>query len=51
MEFSEDTIADLVIAKFDTLPSKSKPVVDIRGVSGWVPLNGIVITHGIAPQE
>ena len=51
MEFSEDSIADIVIGKFDALPSKSKPVVDINGVSGWVPLSGIVFTNGITLRE
>ncbi|MCJ1398203.1 hypothetical protein MMC11_001400 [Xylographa trunciseda] len=46
MDPTEDTIADLVIAKFDALPVKSKPVVDAYGVSGWVPLSGIVFTNG-----
>ncbi|MCJ1387667.1 hypothetical protein MMC18_000510 [Xylographa bjoerkii] len=44
----EDTVAALVIAKFNALPVKSKPVVDVDGVSGWVPLSGIVFTKGTA---
>ncbi|MCJ1284225.1 hypothetical protein MMC26_003556 [Xylographa opegraphella] len=48
MEITEDTVAETVFAKFDALPSKSKPVVDINGVSGWVPLSGIVFVNGTA---
>ncbi|MCJ1377894.1 hypothetical protein MMC17_000990 [Xylographa soralifera] len=46
MERIEDVVADIVVAKFDALPRNSKPVVDIHGISGWVPLSGIVFTNG-----
>ena len=46
MNSIEDTAADLVITKFNTLPAKSKPVADVSGVSGWVPLCGIVSMKG-----
>ncbi|MCJ1436802.1 hypothetical protein MMC27_006184 [Xylographa pallens] len=45
MDSIENSVADIVIAKFDALPSKSKPVVDVNGVSGWVPLSGIVFSN------
>jgi len=46
MDLIPDTIADLVIAKFDALPLQSKPMVDVHGVPGWVPLSGMVFTNG-----
>ena len=41
-----DKIADIVLAKYDALPSKSKPAMDAKGVSSWVPLSAIVLTKG-----
>ena len=43
----EDQIADVVLAKFETLPAKSKPTNDTDGIRNWVPLSGIVISTGI----
>ena len=51
MNSIENTVADIVIAKFEALPSKSKPVVDVNGVPEWVPLSGIVISNGTASRE
>lgn len=43
---SPNGIATLVLAKFEGLPSKNKPIKDSNGVAGWVPLSGIVLTTG-----
>lgn len=42
----EDQIADVVIAQFDALPAKSKPSKCEKGSFPWVPLSGIVVSHG-----
>ena len=42
----EDAIADTVLSKYDTLPSKSKPIIGANGTRTWVPLSGIVATRG-----
>lgn len=42
----EDRIADVVLAQFDALPSKSKPSNCVKGSFSWVPLSGIVVSHG-----
>ena len=41
-----DEIAILVLAKFEELSAKNKPIKDANGVSGWVPLSGIVGVTG-----
>lgn len=42
----EDQIADAVLAQFDALPAKSKPSKCDEGSFPWVPLSGIVVSHG-----
>lgn len=42
----EDQIADAVLAQFDALPAKSKPSKCGVGSFHWVPLSGIVVSHG-----
>ena len=42
----EDKIADIVLAKFNELPAKSKPTINSDGNSSWVPLSGIVLRKG-----
>lgn len=42
----EDRIADIVLAKFNELPAKSKPAIDGNGNRSWVPLSGIVLSTG-----
>jgi tRNA-specific adenosine deaminase 1 len=37
-----DAIAEVVLAKFDQLPKKRKPLARADGVREWVPLAGIV---------
>lgn len=43
----EDRVAETVFAKFDALPSKSKPRKLSTGGQEWVPLSGIVIVKGL----
>lgn len=38
-------IASAVIAQFDKLPKKRKPLVRDNGLHEWVPLSGIVAEH------
>ncbi|KAL9117767.1 MAG: hypothetical protein Q9187_005696 [Circinaria calcarea] len=40
----EDRIADIVLARFNELPAKSKPATDNEGNRSWVPLSGIVLS-------
>ena len=44
----EDSLTDLVLQKYDSLPTKSKPAIDpSSGLSStWVPLSGLVVTRG-----
>lgn len=42
----EDQVADTVLAQFDALPAKSKPSKCDVGSFPWVPLSGIVVSHG-----
>ena len=42
----EDAIVHAVFEKFDALPGKSKPALQTNGIQTWVPLSGIVISHG-----
>ena len=42
----EDRIADLVLAKFNSLPEKNKPSVNGDGIRNWAPLSGIVLSDG-----
>ncbi|KAI9672793.1 MAG: hypothetical protein M1831_000228 [Alyxoria varia] len=41
-----DHIAGLVTAAFERLPQKAKPRIHPGGIKEWVPLSGIVISHG-----
>jgi hypothetical protein len=43
----EERIVDAVLAKFESLPARSKPGADGSGLSNWVPLSGIVISCGM----
>ena len=42
----EDAIVNAVFRAFDTLPTKSKPMLQSTGIQTWVPLSGIVISRG-----
>lgn len=42
----EDTVVNAVIKRFDALPAKSKPAVQVGKVRHWVPLSGIVVSKG-----
>jgi tRNA-specific adenosine deaminase 1 len=42
MEATADEIAEVVLQKFHSLPSKCKPLVRGSGLREWVPLSGIV---------
>lgn len=42
----EDQIAEAVLTQFDALPAKSKPSKCGKGLVPWVPLCGIVVSHG-----
>jgi hypothetical protein len=42
----EDAVANAVIKRFDALPAKSKPAVQVGEVRHWVPLSGIVVSRG-----
>ncbi len=42
----EDAVANAVIKRFDALPAKSKPAVQVGEVHHWVPLSGIVVSRG-----
>ena len=46
-----DEIAILVLAKFEELSAKNKPIKDANGVSNWVPLSGIVVVTGKSRRE
>ena len=46
-----DRIADVVLAQFDSLPSKCKPLIDNNGNKGWTVLSGIVIEKGMKNQS
>ena len=41
----EDAIVNAVVSAFDSLPTKSKPVLQSSGSQTWVPLSGIVISR------
>lgn len=45
-----DSVAEAVLSKFDSLPSKSNPLADRNGIVSWIPLSGIVVCRGILPQ-
>ncbi|KAI9045729.1 tRNA-specific adenosine deaminase [Aspergillus affinis] len=42
-------VASLVHARFDGLPSRSKPTVRSDGTKEWIPMSGIVIVKGDYP--
>ncbi len=42
----EDAVANAVINRFDALPAKRKPAVQVGEVRHWVPLSGIVVSRG-----
>jgi len=42
----EDAVANAVIKRFNALPAKSKPAVQVGEVRHWVPLSGIVLSRG-----
>ena len=46
MGAAEDAIADTVLATFNSLPAKFKPVKATEQFFQWVPLSGIVATRG-----
>lgn len=46
MEEFENQVADAVLAQFDALPAKSKPSKCDKDSFLWVPLSGIVVSHG-----
>ena len=42
-----DIIASVVLARFDSLPSKCKPLIDNDNGRGWTVLCGIVVKKGM----
>ena len=50
VESLSSRIATLVHAHFDALPARSKPIIRDDGTREWIPMSGIVIVKGRAPD-